>query len=70
MTPATVHLVAQLIRNERDLLTAIEKWVQAQEPTAAMRELRQVIAMQRSVVKICERQLTDHTMDEVGATSP
>jgi hypothetical protein len=60
VTPATVHLVAQLIRNERDLLTAIEKWIKAQDETEGMRELRQVVALRRSVAAICERQLVNH----------
>ncbi len=68
MTPDTVHLVAQLIRNKRDFLTAVEKWVKAQEPSEAMRELLQAIAIERSVAAICEQQLIAHQPDEVGAT--
>lgn len=30
MTPNTVHLLAQLVRHARGMLTAVEKWLQSQ----------------------------------------
>lgn len=60
MQPETVHLIAQLIRHERGTLTAIERWVKAQESSTALAELQQVLEARRSMLLICERQLAAH----------
>jgi hypothetical protein len=55
MSPDTVHLLAQVIRHQRALLTSVEKWVasptfSATEADAASRYLRRVLnAFERSL---------------------
>lgn len=41
MTPATVHLVAQVIRHARGMLTAVEKWLQSQGDDAHQAGLKE-----------------------------
>lgn len=60
MKPHTVHLIAQLIRHERGTLTAIDRWITAQEDSDSLKELQQVLETRRSMLLICERQLAAH----------
>lgn len=60
MQPETVHLLAQLIRHERGTLTSIERWIKAQQPSEALKELQLVLETRRSMLLICERQLAAH----------
>jgi hypothetical protein len=39
MTPATVHLLAQLIRHGRAALTSLEKWLQVQAQEQAKEDV-------------------------------
>lgn len=64
MSPDTVHLIAQLIRHQRALMTSIEKWVGKQEPCRTNRELLAVTGMQRQVLDSFEWQLS--RVDVVG----
>jgi len=58
MTPDTVHLGAQVIRHQRALATSFEKWIgKQQDPDVAMRELKELIQMFRSVLDSYEWQL-------------
>ena len=58
MTPDTIHLIAQLIRHDRARATSIEKWVKAQPPSPACRELLQLLAVYRGVLRNLETQVT------------
>jgi len=64
MTPDTVHFWAQVIRHQRALATSFEKWVdKQQDPQVAMRELKELIPMFRSVLDSYEWQLQRVTVD-------
>lgn len=58
MQPATIHLLAQLIRHGRGICTAIDKWATAQPPSATTREIREATAAWRGVFELCEEQLS------------
>ena len=72
MTPDTVHLVAQLIRHQRALMTSIEKWVSKQEPCRTTLELLAVTGMQRQILDSFEWQLSrvDVAQEEVESRNP
>ena len=64
MTPDTVHFWAQVIRHQRALATSFEKWIdKQQDPQVAMRELKELIPMFRSVLDSYEWQLQRVTVD-------
>lgn len=67
MNPDTVHLLAQLIRHNRGIVTAFEKWIHSQPDSVAGDELLQVLAVQRSVLSICETQLSAHPTTKSAA---
>lgn len=58
MTPDTVHLLAQFIRHERGLATALETWLRKQPESTTTRELREVIGAFRGVLASYESQLS------------
>ena len=55
MTPDTVHLLAQVIRHQRGLLTALEKWVAS--PTFSANEAAEASRYLRRVMNAFERSL-------------
>lgn len=64
MTPDTVHFWAQVIRHQRALATSFEKWIdKQQDPQVAMRELKELIPMFRSVLDSYEWQLERVAVD-------
>ena len=64
MTPDTVHLAANVIRHQRALATSFEKWVnKQQDPEIALREMREMISMFRSVLDSYEWQLQRVSVD-------
>lgn len=58
MTPDTVHLIAQLIRHQRGMMTAIEKWVAKQEPCRTNLEVSCVTGLMRDVLDSYESELS------------
>lgn len=58
MTPDTIHLLAQMIRHHRALVTSFEKWVRTQPRSETCRELVQVLAVVRGVLDGYEQQLS------------
>lgn len=58
VTPDTVHLIAQLIRHQRGMMTAIEKWIAKQEPCRTNLELSCVTGIMREVLDDYEAQLS------------
>lgn len=60
MQPETVHLIAQLIRHERGICTAMERWIKAQAESEPLRDLQLVLETRRSMLLICERQIAAH----------
>lgn len=62
MRPASVHLVAQLIRHDRAKWTSMEKWNNAQPPSEATEELAGVIRVMREVLDSYEAQLLKSEM--------
>jgi hypothetical protein len=68
MTPATVHLNAQLIRHGRGICTAFEKWVAAQPASVATSELRETIAAWRGMFELIELQLSMAPVETREAT--
>lgn len=58
MTPDTVHLIAQLIRHQRGMMTAIEKWISKQEPCRTNLELSCVTGLLREVLDSYESELS------------
>lgn len=56
MSPDTVHLLAQVIRHHRALLTSLEKWVRSQ--TFNREEAQTAIFMFRGVLDSYEAQLS------------
>lgn len=74
MTPDTVHLIATLVRHQRGMVTAFEKWVQKQPPSPTCKELVQVISVCRHTLNTLEAQIekfdvemTDESSEEVVA---
>lgn len=63
MTPDTVHLLAQFIRHERGLATALETWLRRQPASATCDELREVIGAFRGVLASYESQLSHVVVD-------
>lgn len=49
MTPDTVHLIAQDIRNRRAQLTALEKWARSLDSDRARREVFQQVNFWRKL---------------------
>ena len=60
MNPDTIHLLAQVIRHNRGICTAFEKWIRSQPASEAGEELLQVMAVQRGLLTLCETQLSAH----------
>ena len=60
MTPDTIHLLAQVIRHNRAMVTSFEKWVRTQPRSETCRELVQVIAVARGVLDGYEKQLSQY----------
>lgn len=58
MTPDTVHLLANLIRHQRAMMTSIEKWVGKQTPSPTNLELSSVTSLMRQVLDTYEWQLS------------
>ena len=69
MTPATVHLLATLIRHNRGIVTAFEKWVAAQPASELSVEFVQVLAVQRGILSVCEQQLSQHRTEQPVAVA-
>jgi hypothetical protein len=69
MTPDTLHLIASLVRHGRGIATSIEKWIRKQEPSPAMREGLQLVAVARGVLTNLEGQIVqfDLTVTETDA---
>jgi hypothetical protein len=65
VNPSTVHLLATLIRHNRGIVTAFEKWVAAQPASELSVEFVQVLAVQRGILSVCEQQLSQHHVDQV-----
>jgi hypothetical protein len=63
MTPPTLHLVASMVRHGRGIVTSVEKWIRAQEPSPAMREGLQLVAVARGVLTSLEGQLVHFDVD-------
>lgn len=63
MTADTVHLLAQLIRFNRGVATAIETWARKQPESDAGRELTQLLAVYRGVLTTLEYQVSQVTVD-------
>lgn len=57
MSPHTVHLIAQDIRQLRGMLTAREKWVKAMPPGEATIELSRVVEFWRDFIAEVESRL-------------
>lgn len=69
MSPDTVHLIAQLIRHQRGMMTAIDKWITKQEPCRTNLELSAVTGIMRDVLDSYEAQLSAvEISEEVGTT--
>lgn len=65
VTPDTVHLAAQVIRHQRGIMTAIEKWIAKQPPSPANLELFSVTLLQRQILDAFESRLS-----QVETTEP
>lgn len=59
MTPETVHLVCQRIRNERADLTAEEKWLQAQPDSPTKVEGFKMVNFWRRLYDEAERRVAN-----------
>lgn len=70
MTPDTIHLLAQLIRHHRALVTSFEKWVRTQPRSETCRELVQMIAVARGVLDGYEAQLSQYNVSDQSERSP
>ena len=57
MTPEAVHWIAQEIRNQRDALTAQEKWARSQAHSTAKIDLFERVNFWRDVLKYAERKI-------------
>jgi hypothetical protein len=57
MTPSTVHLIAQELRNRRDYLTALEKWARSLEPGQAKMDVFQLVNFWRRVYQQVEKDI-------------
>lgn len=64
MTPDTLHLIATMVRNGKGIATAIEKWTQKQEPSSAVKELVQVVAVARGALTVLEGQIGQFSVDD------
>ena len=64
MTPDSIHLLAQVIRHHRALVTSFEKWVRTQPRSETCRELTQMIAVARGVLDGYERQLSQYEVSD------
>jgi hypothetical protein len=64
VTPDTVHLLAQIIRHQRALVTSFEGWVRKQPRSDTCRELVQLIAAARFVIDGYEKQLSQYDVDQ------
>lgn len=62
LTPDTVHLLAQLIRHNRGVASAIEKWMKAVPEDRMVEQLGHVIAIYRGILSTVEAQLTAHVV--------
>lgn len=58
VTPDTVHLIAQLIRYQRGMMTAFDKWIGKQKPNPVNLELSAVTSLMRDVLDSYEAQLS------------
>jgi len=58
MTADTVHLIAQLIRHQRGMMTALEKWISKQPPSQTHVELVAVTTLMREVLTSYESQIS------------
>jgi hypothetical protein len=68
VSPASVHLFASLIRQQRGTLTAFEKWARSHPRSAATEELLVVIDWQRGMLTTYEQQLSRIGVEvEVGS---
>ena len=50
MSPDTVHLIVNLIRHQRAMMTSIEKWIGKQEPCRTNLELAAATGLIRDVL--------------------
>ena len=57
MTPHTVHLIAQEIRNWRAELTALEKWARSLESRTAQAEVFQRVNFWRRLLNKAEQDI-------------
>ena len=57
MTPDTVHLIATLVRHQRGMVTAFDKWVRKQPPSATCKELVQVLSVCSHTLNNLEEQI-------------
>jgi ABC-type transporter lipoprotein component MlaA len=57
VTPDTVHLIAQDIRNRRAQLTALEKWARSLDSDRARREVFQQVNFWRRLYAQAETQI-------------
>ncbi len=57
MTPHTVHLIAQEVRNRRDYLTALEKWARSLEPCQAKIDTFELVNFWRRVYRQVDRDI-------------
>lgn len=69
MTPDSIHLLCQLVRHSRAIVTSFEKWVQKQPPSPACRELLQILAVYRGVLTQVEDQLSKFDADAEAKAS-
>ena len=65
MTPDTVHLLAQLLRHHRAIVTAVSKWAQKQPSSSTVAELHQIVRFTRDMLDEYERQLTGVDVEQV-----
>ena len=63
MTPDTVHLIAQEIRNQRAMLTAKEKWARSLEPCQARIDTFQYVNFWRRFYTQVEDAITAGKID-------
>lgn len=61
--PPTFHLITQIIRHSRGILTAIDKWTAQQEPCATNLEISRVTSFMRTVLSTFEYQLEQVAVD-------
>jgi hypothetical protein len=62
MTPDTVHFLAQLIRHQRGILTAFEKW--AKTPSFGRDDVLDVVYTYRRLIDSYEAQLSKVVTDD------